>query len=261
MKNINKFICLAVFPAVAFTTSCNAYGKKVSFLDAYDYAVKNFDSHQVEYIDADYNIKVNNFKINGEVKKSSFDGIIDRDYSNNLSGLNIDYKNYYGLCITSNILSKVQGIYDDYVVSAISTVAGIDLNFDYFMKSGGLSIVLSTKSISNIIELAQSAFNLIPIIGKGFIQSFPEWIKDLLNTHKISPTSTGKGSFEFALTTDSHGYIKSLKLDTNIDYDLAFASYKEIEDEEGGESEYVYDSYTSVKGTLDINATATVNLK
>lgn len=268
MRSINKLVCLALFPAVAFTTSCSTYGKKVSFVDAYNHVLNNYDKHEFDYVDADYSANLKTFTLNGHSDKVTVDGKDNHQYNHNFGGMKFDFKNLFGICLTTEALSTVQQYYTTYAGVTLNTLTGINVDLSYYVKSGELSIVLSTKTINKIADLLTSAYSLIqtiPFLKKMIItiseKMKMEFIGTLINSLTISQESTGNGYFEVAVRTDNCGFLKSASVKSKIDYNIGAGIFKTVEDESTKKEEKVFESYTNTVGSLNIDLNVSASFK
>lgn len=266
MKHFNKLICFAVMPLMAFTTSCNSYGKSISFTDAYEIASKNYDKHELDYVDADYTLNVNALSLNGYTSKITATGDkVNHDYKHDFSKLKFEVKDLFAICITTEALSKIQYYYTTLFGASVEFLTGIGVEMNYYTKSGGLSIVANTKkdTIHNLTAIVQQVYSLasaINVIRPEIFISVPT-IADILDRFTINPASTASGSFEVYAGTDSNGFINKAGIKTSINYDLGFGQYKVVKTKFSEEKEYVFQTYTQTKGALNIDISVSANFR
>ncbi len=237
MKAIKRISLLAALPVIGLATSCN---RTVSFMDAYEYVTKNYDQHMYDYVNSEYEVKVNKARLDGTATKLTTENKDTHNYNHNLSNFVFDIKDSPTVCITSEALTKIQYYYDNlFGIDTLSDVTGLKVNMKYYLNSGCLGVGASASFNDKLVGIGVAAFGIAQ-----YMKVLPEY----LASFSISPSSTGNGSINASISTDNHGYLKSASLKINANYSLGFGTWKGT-----SKSDYVFQSYVETTGSLNLD--------
>ena len=254
---LNKILIAGMFPVLAMTaTSCNSYGTKVTFGEAYEYALKNYDQHILEYVPATYKLKISQLGLKGDMHYLVHSEAYDHPYDHDLSGLEtiIQQKNLPGIVIGTEALSKIQ-YYANYLSGTLPTITGLEFDLSYYLKNGGLTMVLASQgdTINNLGKIIKSVWALMPLIG-----SYIKGISKLVyysTVYNISNSSEIDGELKLVAKTDNQGYLTfgSIELHCNYNLGIIINNVEEKETESVTEYEVIgIESCYDMKGSLDL---------